>query len=63
MNFLKNIEKAGQGWLYFAQFEWQVIAAAIFVFTSERAIYYYGASSSDFERENYLHHICFNGKQ
>ena len=46
--FLKNIEKAGQGWLYFAQFEWQVIAAAIFVFTSERAIYYYGASSSDF---------------
>lgn len=45
--FIKNIEIANQGWLYFARFEWRIIAAAIFVFTQERAIYYYGASSSD----------------
>lgn len=44
--FIKNIEEKDQWWLYFAWFDWRVIAAGIFVFTTERAIYYYGASSS-----------------
>ena len=44
--FIKNLEINNQWWLFFAWFEWRVIAAGIFVFTSERAIYYYGASSS-----------------
>ncbi len=45
--FIKNIETQLQWWLYFARFEWRVIAAGIFVFETDRAIYYYGASSSD----------------
>lgn len=50
--FLQNIEEKNQWWLYFAWFEWRVIAAGIFLFTSERAIYYYGASSSKLEDRN-----------
>lgn len=36
-----------QGKLYFAYWENRVIAAGIWVFRKDRAIYYYGASSSD----------------
>ncbi len=45
--FITQIESQLQWWLYFARFEWRVIAAGIFVFLPEVAIYYYGASSSD----------------
>ncbi len=45
--FIWNLEKTNQWWLYFARFEDRVIAAGIFVFAPDRAIYYYGASSSD----------------
>ncbi len=45
--FISRIANQWQWWLYFARFEWRVIAAGIFVFTMDRAIYYYGASSSD----------------
>ena len=45
--FIRNLEKTNQWWLYFARFEGRVIAAGIFVFAPDRAIYYYGASSSD----------------
>jgi len=46
-SFINTLEKQNQWWLYFAFFEWRVIAAAIFVFTVSRAIYYYGASVSN----------------
>ncbi|MBC7503963.1 peptidoglycan bridge formation glycyltransferase FemA/FemB family protein [Candidatus Gracilibacteria bacterium] len=45
--FIRYLEQYKQGGLYFASFEGRVIAGGIFVFTPERAIYYYGASSSD----------------
>ena len=45
--FIQRLEKTNQWWLYFARFEGRVIAAGIFVFAPGRAIYYYGASSSD----------------
>lgn len=45
--FLENLESQDMGGLYFAKFEERVIAAGIFVYTPERAIYYYWASSSD----------------
>ncbi len=45
--FIRNLEKTNQWWLYFARFEGRVIAAGIFVFAPDRAIYYYGASSSE----------------
>ena len=45
--FIQHLEKMNQWWLYFARFEGRVIAAGIFVFAPDRAIYYYGASSSD----------------
>jgi FemAB family len=47
MSFIENLEKQNQWWLYFAFFEWRIIAGSIFVFTPSRAIYYYGASVSD----------------
>ena len=47
--FLSEIEKSYGTGLYFGSAEGRVIVAGIFVFTPERAIYYYGASSSDKE--------------
>lgn len=44
--FIRQIVSANLGWLYFARYEGRVVAAGIFVFSPERAIYYYGASSS-----------------
>ncbi len=44
--FVSELEKNNQWWLYFASFEGRVIAAGIFVYVLDRAIYYYGASSS-----------------
>ncbi len=41
--FISRIESQSQWWLYFARFEWRVIAAGIFVFLPQIAIYYYGA--------------------
>ena len=45
--FIEKIVSKNLGWLYFARYEWRVIAAGIFVFMPDRAIYYYGASSSN----------------
>lgn len=47
--FLREIEKSYGGGLYFGMAEWRAIVAGIFVFTPSKAIYYYGASSSDKE--------------
>lgn len=47
--FLREIEKSYGGGLYFGMVEWRAIVAGIFVFTPMKAIYYYGASSSDKE--------------
>lgn len=47
--FLHEIEKSYGGWLYFWRANWRVVVAGIFVFTPDKAIYYYGASSSDKE--------------
>ena len=47
--FLSEIEKSYGSGLYFGFAEWRVIVAGIFVFTPERAIYYYWASLSDKE--------------
>ncbi len=41
--FLKKL-KSSQ--LLFAYFKWEVIAAGIFIFSKERALYYYGASGN-----------------
>ncbi len=46
--FLRTLDQQKSGGLYFARFEDRVIAAGIFVFNSDRAIYYYGASSSQY---------------
>jgi hypothetical protein len=46
VSFLQNLADNDIGWLYFAKLEGRVIAAWVFVYTKERAIYYYGASSS-----------------
>jgi lipid II:glycine glycyltransferase (peptidoglycan interpeptide bridge formation enzyme) len=48
-SFLLEVQEKNMGGLYFARFEDRIIAAGIFVFTPSRAIYYYGASSSDKE--------------
>ena len=45
--FLMQLEKKNAGGLLFGYFEWEVIAAGIFVYHGEVAIYYYGASLSD----------------
>jgi len=45
----KSSSKTPQISLYFAYYRETVIAASIAVFTLDRAIYYYGASSSDRE--------------
>lgn len=45
--FLERLQSQNAGWLLFASFEWQVIAAGIFVFFGKQAIYYYGASTSE----------------
>ena len=47
--FLREIYTQYGGGLYFGVIEGRAIVAGIFVFTPERAIYYYGASSSDKE--------------
>jgi hypothetical protein len=39
--FLENLTSQDMGGLYFAKLEGRVIAAGIFVYTTERAIYYY----------------------
>ena len=46
ISFLENLFQNDMGGLYFAKLEDRVIAAWVFVYTAERAIYYYGASSS-----------------
>ena len=46
-HFCDTLEKNNAGWLYLARIEDRVIAASILVLTPERAIYYYGASTSD----------------
>lgn len=53
-SFLSALEKAGIGWLYFAYYDDRVIALTIWVFTEERAIYYYGASTSDKEMRKHM---------
>lgn len=47
--FLKEIYEKYWDGLYFGYADWRVVVAGIFVFTPTRAIYYYGASSSDKE--------------
>lgn len=47
--FLHEIEKSYGTWLYFWRANGRVVVAWIFVFTPDKAIYYYGASSSDKE--------------
>jgi len=42
-NFLENIENSQ---LFFAYYEEKIIAAGIFVFDGETALYYYGASGN-----------------
>lgn len=46
-HFLTVLENHDAGWLYLARFGDRVIAASILVLTRERAIYYYGASTSE----------------
>ena len=52
--FLTTLERYSAGWLLFASFEWLVIAAGIFVYTEDSAIYYYGASTSSKELRKHM---------
>ena len=52
--FLAYLEKNKLGGLSFATKESEVIAAGIFVFTGNTALYYYGASSSDNAKRKYM---------
>lgn len=45
--FVKTLSETSSWWLYFAYFEDRVIASSILVLSSERALYYYGASWND----------------
>lgn len=52
--FLQYLEKQELGGLFIAKREEKVIAAGIFVFYKETALYYYGASSSDNTQRKYM---------
>ncbi len=52
--FVTELQDAQSGWLYFAFFEGKVIAAGIFVFFLNSAIYYYWASSTDREMRKHM---------
>lgn len=54
VRFINELSEKHSWGLYFAFHEWKVIAAGIFVFTRERAIYYYGASSWDKETRKHM---------
>lgn len=45
--FLSEISLSNKGWLLFAYYNEKPIAAGIFVYYEDQAIYYYGASVSD----------------
>ncbi len=53
-SFFENITKEKCWWLLFAYFEDRVIAAGIFVYFWESALYYYGASTSDREMRKHM---------
>ena len=52
--FLSVLEADKSGGLLFAYFDSRVIAAGIFVYSGDTAIYYYGASSSDRELRKHM---------
>ncbi len=52
--FLSILEKNNAGGLLFARYDDRVIAAGIWVFSGETAIYYYGASTSDRELRKHM---------
>lgn len=52
--FLAYLDKNKLGGLSFATREEEVIAAGIFVFIGNTALYYYGASSSDNAKRKYM---------
>lgn len=52
--FVAELQDTQNGGLYFAFFEWRVIAAGIFVFFQDLAIYYYWASSTDKEMRKHM---------
>lgn len=54
ISFLRNISGANSWGLLFALYEGQVIAAGIFVYHHNVAIYYYGASTSDPEMRKHM---------
>lgn len=53
-HFIQELEKNNAWWLYFAFLGREVIAAGIFVFSSDTAIYYYGASSSNPDHRRHM---------
>lgn len=52
--FLRELEKDGIAGLLFARMGDQVIAAGIFVYFSDMAIYYYGASTSESDMRKHM---------
>lgn len=52
--FLSVLDQKNAWGLYFARRDWRVIAAGIFVYSGETAIYYYGASTSSSEERKHM---------
>jgi FemAB family len=52
--FLQTLQNHDLGWLVFARYEGRVIAAGIFVYLWDTAIYYYWASTTDREMRKYM---------
>ena len=52
--FSEYIDKKNIWWLYFAKYEWEVVAAGIFIFFWKICYYYYWASTSDNEKRKFM---------